>query len=83
MRLRKRQIKRRPEISAHFQTGAERLHNGGVTWLGGSGHHFRRFDPAALAASAVRLLATSSKEAGTVRIVKVYGCAELSDDCRA
>ena len=26
------------------QTMAERLHYGRVTWLGGSGHRFRRFD---------------------------------------
>jgi len=29
---------------AQLQTMAERLHNGGVTWLGGSGDRFRRFD---------------------------------------
>ena len=33
-------IKRRPDISAHRQTMAERLHNGRVTWFSGSGHHF-------------------------------------------
>jgi len=35
---------RAPDVGPRLQTMAERLHNGRVTWLGGSGHHFRRFD---------------------------------------